>query len=337
MTKILGIETTCDETAAAVVENGRLVLSNIVASQAELHKKYGGVVPEVASRKHLEMLPTVVQEALEQANVTMDTIDAVAIAKEPGLPPALSVGYAYASGLAVSKNKELIDVNHLEAHVSSVWLAEEKEELDEVPYPYLCLLVSGGHSELRLVSDSSTQQILGRTKDDAAGEAFDKIARILELGYPGGPEIDKISREGDEDTYQFPRPMSGEDNFDFSFSGLKTAVQREVQKLEKDHAQYEDNEELHKELKRNWARDVAASFQEAVVDVLVEKTIAAAEHLGVQTIAIAGGVSANTRLRDKMGRLCSELQKELHYPKMKFCIDNAAMIAARGYELSQKD
>ncbi|MBU0976230.1 MAG: tRNA (adenosine(37)-N6)-threonylcarbamoyltransferase complex transferase subunit TsaD [Patescibacteria group bacterium] len=334
--KILGIETTCDETAAAVVENGRIVLSNIIASQANLHKQYGGIVPEVASRKHLEVLPLVVDEALEAAGVKIEDIDAIAIAKEPGLPPALSVGYAYASGLANGNQILLIDVNHLEAHISGIWLVRKGEIIKEIPYPFLCLSVSGGHTSLTLVANDQNSKIIGNTLDDAAGEAFDKTARILGLGYPGGPLIDKLSKEGDETRYDFPRPMIHDEGFRFSFSGLKTAVQREVLKLENECEVHKDNTELYDELCRNVTTDVAASFQEAVVDVLIEKTVRAAEQLGINTITMAGGVSANTRLRDKMGRACSEIGYELFYPKLEFCLDNAAMIAARGYEISSE-
>jgi len=331
MVKILGIETTCDETAAAVVQDGRVVLSNIVASQTEIHDKYGGIVPEIASRKHLEMLPIVVKEALDQDNFTFADIDYIAIAKEPGLPPALSVGFAYASGLALAEKKPLIEVNHLDAHVSSTWLVGQNEKLFKIPFPYLCLLVSGGHTELRLVSDEHKQKILGKTVDAAAGEAFDKVARLLELGYPGGPIIDKLAQAGDEAHFTFPRPMSKEQNYDFSFSGLKTAVLRQVQQLQKAYQSYEKNTELHNALTENWKNDVAASFQEAVVDVLVEKTAAAAAELGIQIITMAGGVSANSRLREKMGRLAHEMDLELYYPELKYCVDNAAMIAGQAF------
>jgi N6-L-threonylcarbamoyladenine synthase len=333
MTKILGIESTCDETSAAVVEDSRIVLSNVVASQEDIHKKYGGIVPEVASRMHLEALPVVTNEALKKANVKISDIDAIAIAKEPGLPPALSVGYGYASGLALSKKKPLLEINHLEAHISGIWLNNTGEIIKEIPYPFLCLLVSGGHTQIHLVSSQKTQKVIGRTQDDAAGEAFDKVARMLGLGYPGGPAIDKLSKDGDEKAFKFPRPMITSDNFNFSFSGLKTAVKRQVEKLKKDCEEYKSKKKLYKELCKNWVADVAASFQEAVVEVLVTKTIKAANDLGVQTIAMAGGVSANSRLRDHFGRVCSEADFDLHYPELKFCIDNAAMIAARGGEL----
>ena len=233
MTKILGIETTCDETAAAVIQEGRIVLSNIIASQAKLHEKYGGIVPEVASRKHLEMLPTVVDEALDKANVKLASINTIAVSTQPGLPPALAVGYAYASGLALANKLPLIEVNHLEAHISGIWLVKKGEKIKEIPYPFICLLVSGGHTELRLVTNKNNQKVLGKTVDDAAGEAFDKVARILGLGYPGGPMIDKLSKQGDEQRFKFPRPMIKSENFNFSFSGLKTAVKRKVEELRK--------------------------------------------------------------------------------------------------------
>lgn len=333
MTKILGIESTCDETSAAVVQDGRIVLSNIIASQAKLHNKYGGIVPEIASRKHLEALPVVVDEALEQSNTNIHKIDAIAIAKEPGLPPALSVGYAYASGLSLANNLPLIEVNHLEAHVSGIWLTQRGEKIKKIPYPYLCLLVSGGHTEIRLVTSQNNQKILGKTRDDAAGESFDKVARLLGLGYPGGPIIDKLSTKGDEQKYEFPRPMLRSNDYDFSFSGLKTSVKRKVFKLEKECKNYKKDKELHNELCRNWIADVAASFQEAVVEVLVLKTINAANALSINTLTIAGGVSANSRLREQLGRASHKLGFELFYPEIEYCLDNAAMIAARGYEL----
>ncbi|MDD3647402.1 MAG: tRNA (adenosine(37)-N6)-threonylcarbamoyltransferase complex transferase subunit TsaD [Candidatus Dojkabacteria bacterium] len=335
-TKILGIETTCDETSAAVVQDGRIVLSDIIASQAELHKKYGGIVPEVASRKHLEILPAVVEEALKSANTKINEISAIAVAKEPGLPPALSVGYAYASGLASGNNLPLVEVNHLEAHITGIWLVRKGGIVKEIQYPFICLSVSGGHTSLTLITDKENFRIIGNTVDDAAGEAFDKTARMLGLGYPGGPIIDKLAREGDETKYYFPRPMIKDESYNFSFSGLKTAVQRLVAELEKQNEQHRNNSSLHAELKNNWTADVAASFQEAVVDVLIEKTIRAAEDLGVNTITMAGGVSANTRLRDKMGRACLDMGYELFYPEIEFCLDNAAMIAGRGYELYKK-
>ncbi len=335
MSLFLGIETTCDETSAAVVKDGRIVLSNIVASQAELHEKYGGVVPEVASRKHFEVLLPVVEEALEEAKIGIEDIDGIAVAKEPGLPPALSVGCAYSSGLAKGNDLPLIKVNHLEAHISAIWLARDKDELKEIPYPYLCLLASGGHTELRLVTDEKTQKVIGKTLDDAAGEAFDKVARILKLkGYPGGKIIDEMSELGDETRYDFPRPMIDSENYDFSFSGLKTAVQRELKEGKSDHdIEGIKDENVKKEVMKHQKRDFAASFQEAVIDVLVSKTVSAAVDLGVDAIAIAGGVSANSRLRDKMGRECHHRGMKLHYPELEFCIDNAAMVAARGSEI----
>jgi len=331
--KILGIETTCDETSASVVEDGRIVLSNIIASQAKLHSKYGGIVPEVASRKHFEALPIVVDEALKEASININDLDAIAVSKEPGLPPALSVGYAYASGLALANDKELIEVNHLEAHISAIWISKNKENLKEIPYPYLCLLVSGGHTQLILVSKENNYKILGSTRDDAAGEAFDKTARLLNLGYPGGPVIDKISKSGDEHMIIFPRPMIDSTDFDFSFSGLKTAVRREVQKQKESNNKYKAHRELHNEISKNWISDIAASFQEAIIETLVVKTINAAEEIGVENIAMAGGVSANSRLREQLGRACDNMGYHLFYPDLEYCVDNAAMVAARGREL----
>jgi N6-L-threonylcarbamoyladenine synthase len=334
--KILGIESTCDETSAAVVEDGRIVLSNIVASQEDIHKKYGGVVPEIASRKHLEALPIVTEEALKNANIKMNDIDAIAVAKEPGLPPALSTGYGYTSGLALGNNKPLIEVNHLEAHIAGIWLVSKGETPREIQYPYLCLVVSGGHTQIHLITNKDNCKILGKTRDDAAGEAFDKVARLLGLGYPGGPIIDKIAKEGDEASYKFPRPMLDSDNFDFSFSGLKTAVMRKVEQVKKTCEIHKKDKNLYKELCNNWTNDIAASFQEAVVDVLVEKTIKAACQMNIEIITMAGGVSANSRLRDKLARACHEAGLELFYPEMKYCVDNAAMVAARGFDLKRK-
>jgi N6-L-threonylcarbamoyladenine synthase len=333
MKKILGIETTCDETSAAVVENGRIVLSNIVASQEKLHEKYGGIVPEVASRKHLEVLPVVIDEAFKKAKTKIDEIEAIAVSKEPGLPPALSVGYGYASALALSSKIPLIEVNHLDAHMSGIWLVKDSKYIKEIPYPYICLLVSGGHTQIHLVSEDKSSKVLGKTRDDAAGEAFDKVARLLDLGYPGGPVIDRLAKEGDEQLFNFPRPMLKSENYDFSFSGLKTAVRREVEKLRREYDGYKDKKKLYEELSNNWTADIAASFQEAVVDTLVTKTIDAASELGINVVTMAGGVSANSRLRDKLARECHEAGFELYYPEMEFCLDNAAMVAARAFEL----
>lgn len=331
--KILGIETTCDETSAGVVKDSRLVLSNIISSQAKLHNKYGGIVPEIASRKHLEVLPIVTHEALLQAKTHIDDIDAVAVSKEPGLPPALSVGYAYASGLALANKKPLVEVNHLESHISGIWIYKNKKDKKKIPYPYICLLVSGGHTQIRLVTNSINQRIIGQTLDDAAGEAFDKIARLLNLSYPGGPEIERVSKEGDENTINFPRPMIKSDDFNFSFSGLKSAVKREFEKLNKFNIKYKNNKTLYKEINHNFICDIGASFQEAITDVLVFKTIKAANTLGINTITIAGGVSVNSRLREKLARACHEEEFSFYYPETEFCLDNAAMVAARGAEL----
>ncbi len=333
MTKILGIETTCDETSTAVVQDKRIVLSNIVASQAKLHSKYGGVVPEVASRKHLELLPVVTKEAFKKSNTKINELKAIAVSKEPGLPPALTVGYGFASGLALSNNLPLIEVNHLEAHISGIWLAKNKKELKKIKYPYLCLLVSGGHTEIRLVTNSSQTKIIGKTRDDAAGEAFDKIARLLDLGYPGGPVINKISRLGNESTYDFPRPMIKSNNYDFSFSGLKTAVKKKVSTIQKECNRYSEQKDLYSELCNNWKSDIAASFQEAVVDVLISKTVNAAKQLKVNIITMAGGVSANSRLRDKLGRIAYKENFDIYYPDLEYCVDNAAMVASRGFEM----
>ncbi|HEC66739.1 MAG TPA: tRNA (adenosine(37)-N6)-threonylcarbamoyltransferase complex transferase subunit TsaD [bacterium] len=349
---LLGIETTCDETGAAVVKDGREIYSNVLASQAGIHKRYGGVVPEIAARKHLEALPIVVEMALEEAGIDINEIDAIAVASDVGLPPALVTGYSYASGLALGQNIPLIKVNHLEAHAHANFLYErgkkpakgwsapggKKENRNkESVYPHICLLASGGHTELLLVTSPNKYKVLGQTKDDAAGEAFDKVARMLGLGYPGGAEIDKLAAHGDEKAFDFPRPMMKSENLDFSFSGLKTAV---LYKLKEEKSSLttalkdineKNKENISKEMKDNLTNDIAASFQEAVVDVLVYKAIMAANTLGVEMITLGGGVAANSRLREVMTRKVSELGYELSYPETVLCMDNGAMIAGRGY------
>lgn len=312
---ILGIESSCDETAAAVVKNGREILSNVINTQIELHKKYGGVVPEIASRKHIQNIDAVVEEALRNANVTIDDIDAIAVTYGPGLVGALLVGVSFAKGYAYASKKPLVPVHHIKGHIMANFLAHK-----ELEPPFVCLVASGGHSHIVLVEDYVKFKILGRTRDDAAGEAFDKIARILELGYPGGPYIDKLSKEGNKDAYKFPRVRMDKDSLDFSFSGVKTAVINFLHKAE------QQGVELNK-------ADIAASFQDAVTDVLCEHTIEAAKKYNIKTIAIAGGVAANSNLREKMTILAKEKAIDVLYPPPILCTDNAAMIACAGYYL----
>lgn len=310
---ILGIESSCDETAAAVVKGGREVLSNVINTQIDLHKKYGGVVPEIASRKHIESIDEVVQEALESANVTIDDIDAVAVTYGPGLVGALLVGVSFAKAYAYAAKKPLVPVHHIKGHIMANFLAHK-----DLEPPFVCLVASGGHSHIVLVEDYTKFKILGRTRDDAAGEAFDKIARVLGLGYPGGPLIDKLSKEGDPLAIKFPRVRMEKDCLDFSFSGVKTSVINYLHKAEQQGVTVN-------------SCDVAASFQAAVTDVLSEHTIEAAKIHNLKTITIAGGVASNSDLREKMSRKASEFGIDVLYPPPVLCTDNAAMIACAGY------
>ena len=310
---ILAIESSCDETAAAVVQDGRKVLSNIISSQIEIHKLYGGVVPEIASRKHIEKVIQVVDEALKEASLTMDEIDAVAVTYGPGLVGALLVGVSAAKSIAFAHNKPLIGVHHIEGHISANYI--ENEELEP---PFLCLVVSGGHTNLVIVKDYGEYEVLGKTRDDAAGEAFDKVARAIGLGYPGGPKIQKISEEGNKDAIAFPRAKVADNPFDFSFSGLKSSVLNYINSCEM------KGEEINK-------ADIAASFQEAVVDVLVSHTIEGAKQLGFKKIAMAGGVASNTVLREEMKEACERRGFIFYHPSPILCTDNAAMIGAAAY------
>jgi putative glycoprotease GCP len=310
---ILAIESSCDETAAAVVQDGRKVLSNIISSQIEIHKLYGGVVPEIASRKHIEKVIQVVDEALKEASLTMDEIDAVAVTYGPGLVGALLVGVSAAKSIAFAHNKPLIGVHHIEGHISANYI--ENEELEP---PFLCLVVSGGHTNLVIVKDYGEYEVLGKTRDDAAGEAFDKVARAIGLGYPGGPKIQKISEEGNKDAIAFPRAKVADNPFDFSFSGLKSSVLNYINFCEM------KGEEINK-------ADIAASFQEAVVDVLVSHTIEGAKQLGFKKIAMAGGVASNTVLREEMKEACERRGFKFYHPSPILCTDNAAMIGAAAY------
>lgn len=311
--KILGIESSCDETAASVVEDGKIVLSNIVASQIDEHRLYGGVVPEIASRRHAENISWVVKEALLQADCTLDDIDAVAVTYAPGLIGALLVGISFAKGLAMSCGKPLIPVHHIAGHIAANYLTHE-----DLKPPYLCLVISGGHSHIIEVEDYTKYRVIGRTRDDAAGECFDKAARTLGYEYPGGKFIDSAAKLGDPDAYKLPKPKVTGSEYDFSFSGLKTAVINTVHNAE------QKGGSINRE-------DMAASFQKTVSEILVGKTMAAADSLGSKKLVIAGGVSANSGVRTAFEIACAERGISLYMPELKYCGDNAAMIACQGY------
>ncbi len=311
--KILGIESSCDETAAAVVEDGRRVLSNVIASQVEEHKIYGGVVPEIASRRHTEAICTVVEKALADANCTLEDIDAIAVTYAPGLIGALLVGVNYAKGLSYATGIPLVAVHHLRGHIAANYISDP-----DIKPPFVSLVVSGGHSHIINVKSYTDFEIIGRTRDDAAGEAMDKAARTVGLPYPGGVNLDKISKNGDENKYKFPVPKLADSKYDFSFSGLKTFAVNLV------HNASQKGEEVK-------AEDLGASFIKAVTDILVSHTIAAADEFGADKIVLAGGVSANSRLRRVMEEKCKGKGIELYKPELKYCGDNAAMIASQGY------
>lgn len=310
--KILGIESSCDETAAAVVEDGRIVKSNIIATSLEEHKLYGGVVPEIASRRHAESISGVVKEALEQAGCTIDDIDAIAVTFAPGLIGALLVGVNFAKGLSAATNKPLVPVHHLRSHIASNYLTSDIEP------PFLCLIVSGGHSHIVAVNSYTDYEIIGKTRDDAAGEALDKAGRTMGLPYPGGISIDKISKSGNPDAFSFPHPRVDGAPFDFSFSGLKTSVINLVHNAE------QKGEKIN-------IPDLAASFQKNVVGCLISNLEKAAEKFGYTKIVIAGGVSANSLLRSESEALCGKHGWKLYLPELKYCGDNAAMVASQGY------
>lgn len=313
--RILGIESSCDETAAAVVTDGRVIQSSVVASQIDLHAQYGGVFPELASREHVKAIYAIVEQALRQAHLDIKDIDAIAVTRGPGLAGSLVVGVSMAKSLALAAQKPIIGINHLEGHIYSAWLYLANTSPHQAPrFPLLALLVSGGHSELVLVKDHLQYQRLGGTLDDAAGEAFDKVARLLGLTYPGGPSIQKASHTGSATAFTFPRAMM-EDTWDFSFSGVKTSVLRMTESLQKQGRSLP-------------IEDLAASFQAAVVDVLVDKTLMAADEFDVSEVIVAGGVSANKRLRE---RILAESKRPVHIPPLSLCTDNAAMIAGAGY------
>ncbi len=310
---ILAIETSCDETAAAVVHNGREVRSNIISSQIDLHKLYGGVVPEIASRKHIEKINQVIEASLQEAGITLDEIDAVAVTYGPGLVGALLVGVSAAKAIAYAKKKPLVGVHHIEGHISANYI--ENPDLEP---PFLCLVVSGGHTHLVCVKDYGEYEILGRTRDDAVGEAYDKVARTIGLGYPGGPKIDRIAKEGNPDAIAFPRAHVGDAPYDFSFSGLKSAVLNYINGCRMKGESYNP-------------ADVAASFQKAAVDVLVENSMKAADEYGMYKFAIAGGVAANSALRAALQEECEKREMKFYSPSPILCTDNAAMIGAAGY------
>jgi N6-L-threonylcarbamoyladenine synthase len=309
---VLGIESSCDETAAAVVQDRKKILSSVVSSQVDFHTKYGGVVPEIASRKHIEAIVPVVKEALEKAALALDGIEGIAVTKGPGLVGSLLIGISFAKSLSYAKNLPLIGVNHLEGHLTSVFL-----EKADMAFPFIGLVVSGGHTNLYYVKALGEYTFLGQTRDDAAGEAFDKVAKLLGLGYPGGVVIDKMAKEGSATAIDFPRALIAKDSLDFSFSGIKTAV-----------LHYVRNQKA--EIGSQQVRDIAASFQEAVVDVLVTKVFLAARKHDVDKVVIAGGVAANSRLREKMAAQSEKEQVSVFIPSPALCTDNAAMIAAAG-------
>lgn len=310
---ILAIESSCDETAAAVVKNGRQVLSNVISSQIALHTLYGGVVPEIASRKHIEKINQVIEAALKEADMTLDQMTAIAVTYGPGLVGALLVGVAEAKAIAYAAKKPLVGVHHIEGHVSANFI-----EHPDLEPPFVCLIVSGGHTHLVVVKDYGEFEILGRTRDDAAGEAFDKVARAVGLGYPGGPKVDKAAKEGNRNAVVFPRAKVEGAPYDFSFSGLKSAVLNHI-----NHARMM-GEEIN-------VPDLMASFQYAVVDVLTSHAVEAAKNLGYDKVAIAGGVASNSALRAEMKEACEKARLKFYYPSPIFCTDNAAMIGVAGY------
>ena len=310
---ILAIESSCDETAASVVKNGREVLSNVIYSQIALHTEYGGVVPEIASRKHIEKINQVIEQALEDAGMQLSDLTAIAVTYGPGLVGALLVGVSEAKAISFATGLPLVGVHHIEGHISANYI--ENKDLEP---PFLCLVVSGGHSHLVVVKDYGEYEIIGRTRDDAAGEAFDKVARAIGLGYPGGPKIDRVAKEGNPNAIHFPRARVGDAEYDFSFSGLKSAVLNYLNSCQM------KGEEI-------CVPDVAASFQKAVVDVLVEHSMDAIRRYGYSRFAIAGGVASNSALRAAFEEACKARKVELYYPSPVYCTDNAAMIGAAAY------
>jgi N6-L-threonylcarbamoyladenine synthase len=314
---LLAVETSCDDTGAAVLLDGRKILANVVSSQVPIHQKYGGVVPELASRRHIESIVPIVAEALEKARVTLREIDGIAVTHGPGLVGSLLVGLSFAKSLSFARGIPFIGVNHIEGHLSAIFL-----EKDPPRFPFIGLVVSGGHTTLFRVNGFGKNKRLGQTRDDAAGEAFDKVAKLLNLGYPGGPIIDEISKLGNPKAVRFPRPNLGKNSFDFSFSGLKTSVVNYVKSSPTPVEGYPES----------LVRDIVSSFQEAVVEVLVKKTLQAAQHQGLRRIVVSGGVAANRHLRERMKEEASEKEMKVYLPSPSFCTDNAAMIGVVGYE-----
>ena len=315
---ILAVESSCDETAAAVVKNGRQVLSNVISTQIALHAQFGGVVPEIASRKHIEKINQVIRQALTEAEITLDDLDGIAVTYGPGLVGPLLVGLSAAKAIAFAKEIPLIGVHHIEGHISANYIEHE-----DLKPPFMSLVVSGGHTHLVYVKDYGVYEIIGFTRDDAAGEAFDKVARAIGLGYPGGPKIDKLSKEGNPEAIHFPRAKVADSKYDFSFSGLKSAVLNYINSCEMKQQPYHQ-------------ADVAASFQKAVTDVLVDNTMEALKDLGLKEIVLAGGVASNSSLREAFVKRCEAEQVRLYYPSPVYCTDNAAMIGVAGYYEFQK-
>ena len=309
---ILAIESSCDETAASVIKNGMEILSNVVSSQIDIHKKYGGVVPEIASRKHVEAIIPIINESLEASKVKLNELNAIAVTNGPGLIGSLLVGLSTAKSIAFSLDVPLIAVDHIEAHAYSVNIE------NDLNFPYIALVVSGGHTSLYLVNSYNSFELIGKTRDDAAGEAFDKGARLLGLDYPGGIQIDRLSKEGNRDKYDFPRPFLKTDSFDFSFSGVKTSLVHFLKKHE-----ITSNQDLS---------DVCASYQEAIAETLVEKTLRAAEQFSINDVAITGGVASNSRIRELAQKRFNQNNINLFIPNVKYCTDNAAMIAKLGHK-----
>ena len=331
--KILGIDTSCDETAAAVVADGKEVLSNVVASQIETHQEYGGIVPELASRKHIEAINFIVSRALAEANVTFKDLDAIAVTNRPGLIGALLVGVAAAKSLAYSHDLPLLGINHIEGHIYANYMVH-----DTLTFPHICLTVSGGHTLLVEVHEGWKYKVLGGTQDDAAGEVYDKVAKYLGLGFPGGKIMDELAQKGDPSAVKFPRPMRNSGDYQFSFSGIKTSVRYFVEKARRAGTLVESGQAAAKHTNPDTVtvEDIAASFQAAVVDVLVYKSIRAAKSTGAKTITLTGGVAANSQLRVSLKTAAAEIGAELYYPPMNLCTDNGAMIAGIAYEKYQQ-
>mgnify|MGYP000884763017 FL=1 len=311
--KIIAIESSCDETSVAIVKNGREVISNVISSQIDMHKKFGGVVPEVASRMHLEVINNIVREALDEAKITLEEIDAIAVTKGPGLVGALLVGISEAKALSYACKKPLIGVNHMKGHICAALITHK-----ELEPPFICLLVSGGHTYLVHVKGYNDMDVIGKTIDDACGEAYDKVARCLGMNYPGGPEVEKLAKLGNEEDIDFPRVMLDKNSYNFSFSGLKTAVLNYL------NSKKQKNEEISKE-------DVCASFQRAVFDVLIYKTERLMKEKNLDKLVVSGGVSANNTLRTEIEKMCEKNNFKSYFPSKILCTDNAAMIASSGY------